>query len=594
MKAIPGICLKRKYLDTCYIPSKLGVLVPIGRMSSTSYYKQNTSQQLKCLKMVVEFHQKMKDMDPPINTFKRPYTTKKFADIPQGVVYLKIICQDRYPLPGEIPTSVTHLVFDINPDTRLLYFDYLPLNAIPENVVYLEFKHFNQAIPVGALPKNLVHLNFGPMFNRTLDDGAIPESVRILNFGNNFNSEIGSLPERLEHLSFGPIFDNKIKHHLLPKGLKYFKSGKKIMESIPATVKELVLKDSNFLDFKPGYIPSSVTKLKLLIPTGNPFICSIPEGVVELTLYGTLPSISTDEVMEYEILSKLIPTTVKELSLFTTSEPVNGKILKYLPVSLTRLHIEILPCPLKKGQLPSSLISLTFGSESDSPLEPGVLPEGLEELVLGFNFNKSLSLGSIPQSVTSLTFGDNFNQAIPKGIIPEGIKKLELGTNFKFKPNDYFPPSITELSLCNLETQLPGISILDNILITPSLELKLFKRIDKYKKEYYPFIVGFIQKFPNQLRSVSFFGAEKFKIYNFNVGINSTPQLFIFNNEKFIGTFLKENNDIYVKDIVNYFSSLCPDEEIRKQNITQPRLIPQNGFFNSFSYPISFSTNSNF
>jgi hypothetical protein len=85
---------------------------------------------------------------------------------------------------------------------------------------------------------------------------------------------------------------------------------------------------------------------------------------------------------------------------------------------------------LVKGELPDSLLRLTFGYSFNQIVAKGVLPASLTQLTFGSQFNKQLRKGVLPASIKQLTFGSQFNKQLRKGVLPASIKQLNLDSNF--------------------------------------------------------------------------------------------------------------------------------------------------------------------
>jgi hypothetical protein len=143
--------------------------------------------------------------DDSINVFTEGYFIwkkkkcgKKPDPIPEGTT--KLVCPDILLKPGDIPNTVTHLIFDNKFNQRLQE------GIIPNSVTHLIFgEQFNQGLHPGDIPSSVIHLEFGYQFNQGLIPGDIPHGVISLFFGHNFYQEIkeGVIPDSVLFLFLG-------------------------------------------------------------------------------------------------------------------------------------------------------------------------------------------------------------------------------------------------------------------------------------------------------------------------------------------------------------------------------------------------------
>ncbi|KAN0048008.1 hypothetical protein ACTA71_002399 [Dictyostelium dimigraforme] len=124
-------------------------------------------------------------------------------------------------------------------------------------------------------------------------------------------------------------------------------------------------------------------------------------------------------------LSKLIPSTVKNLTL-----DINNQLIV--------------------GDIKDGLTSLKFGKRFDQILTAGLLPTDgtLVEFNSGRAFKNGdmdLAVGSLPFSITSLTLGQSFNSVINEDVLPNGLLKLKLKGFNKMIVRNSLPPSLLEL-----------------------------------------------------------------------------------------------------------------------------------------------------
>ena len=88
---------------------------------------------------------------------------------------------------------------------------------------------------------------------------------------------------------------------------------------------------------------------------------------------------------------------------------------------------------LKEGDIPNSVIHLTFGEDFNQELKEGDIPNSVTHLTFGHYFNQKIKEGDIPNSVTHLTFDVWFNQEL--NILPYGLKSLRLYKNNQILSN---------------------------------------------------------------------------------------------------------------------------------------------------------------
>ena len=74
--------------------------------------------------------------------------------------------------------------------------------------------------------------------------------------------------------------------------------------------------------------------------------------------------------------------------------------------------------PLKEGDIPNSVQTLTFGYDFNQPLKEGDIPNSVQTLTFGYRFNQPLN--NLPISVKNITFigiSDSSLDSLPNTII---------------------------------------------------------------------------------------------------------------------------------------------------------------------------------
>ena len=73
------------------------------------------------------------------------------------------------------------------------------------------------------------------------------------------------------------------------------------------------------------------------------------------------------------------------------------------------------------GNLPGSIIQLTFDGEYNQPIHPDVLPKSLKTLKLLGKFNQEIQPSSLPDSLENIVFGINYIGQVKNIPIPTKI-----------------------------------------------------------------------------------------------------------------------------------------------------------------------------
>ncbi|KAN0000301.1 hypothetical protein ACTFIZ_000740 [Dictyostelium cf. discoideum] len=144
-----------------------------------------------------------------------------------------------------------------------------------------------------------------------------------------------------------------------------------------------------------------------------------------------------------EPIQKLTTTTT------TTNNYIKGELSKLIPNSVKSLSLDI-NNQLVVGDIKDGLTSLKFGKRFDQKLTPGLLVTdgSLVEFNSGSAFKNgdiSLQVGSIASSIKSLTFGESFNSIINVNVLPEGLVKLRFKGFNKMIVKNSLPNSLLEL-----------------------------------------------------------------------------------------------------------------------------------------------------
>ncbi|KAK5577619.1 hypothetical protein RB653_002562 [Dictyostelium firmibasis] len=87
----------------------------------------------------------------------------------------------------------------------------------------------------------------------------------------------------------------------------------------------------------------------------------------------------------------------------------------------------------------------TFFSNIDLHVPNKIIPYSVENLVI--NQNLLLKKGDLPDSINSLSFGRRFKEEISSGVLPKNLVKLRLGHNTKISSNFILPKTIKHLTL---------------------------------------------------------------------------------------------------------------------------------------------------
>ncbi|KAN0039200.1 hypothetical protein ACTA71_001394 [Dictyostelium dimigraforme] len=197
-----------------------------------------------------------------------------------------------------------------------------------------------------------------------------------------------------------------------------------------------------------------------------------------------------------------IPTTVVEFHFWYCE--INKANL--LPPGVK--HIKINGGSLKKDVLPNSIETIEFDGY-DLPLEKGDLPSSVTSLSFGYGFNQSLAGNWLPPNIKSLKFSnDGFNQPIEEieRYLPKSLTCLDLpkgynGHGLKIFNQDYFDYLEFKKNLANGKIESQSINytfnqpiekkVLPNSLTTLSFGDEFNQPIEK-------------EVLPNSLTTLSF------------------------------------------------------------------------------------------
>ncbi|KAH0486621.1 MAG: hypothetical protein KVP17_003461 [Porospora cf. gigantea B] len=80
--------------------------------------------------------------------------------------------------------------------------------------------------------------------------------------------------------------------------------------------------------------------------------------------------------------------------------------------------------------IPAGVLTLEFGARFNRPLFPGCLPCRLRYLRFGDAFDQSLTEGCLPKDLETLCFGRSFNQSLATGVLPNQLKRVKFGSDF--------------------------------------------------------------------------------------------------------------------------------------------------------------------
>jgi len=228
---------------------------------------------------------------------------------------------------------------------------------------------------------------------------------------------------------------------------------------IPFGVKNLCLLDSyKPLEFKPGFIPHSVSTLVLdrLTPTMD-----LPPSVTYLQYFLEGESSFNDNwdlsnIRKLKILSDssgdieqpLLP--VKYISLPKVTPLNMGYLNKMvsvgtIPNTVTRLHISWCNDFNLSASIPTSVTWLKLWSDPSIQLSPGVIPQNIKKLK--FENIGPIEPGALPSSLTYLSLGIGYQSPIKPKTLPPSLTILKNINNVIYDDQWILPDSLVKLEI---------------------------------------------------------------------------------------------------------------------------------------------------
>lgn len=89
---------------------------------------------------------------------------------------------------------------------------------------------------------------------------------------------------------------------------------------------------------------------------------------------------------------------------------------------------------IQPNLLPTSLTSLSFGSNFNAKIYPFALPQSLTSLKLGFYYSRKIGANILPCNLKKIVFGDVYNHPFydqQQNVLPDSLQHLELGYLYK-------------------------------------------------------------------------------------------------------------------------------------------------------------------
>ncbi|KAH0473877.1 MAG: uncharacterized protein KVP18_002339 [Porospora cf. gigantea A] len=167
---------------------------------------------------------------------------------------------------------------------------------------------------------------------------------------------------------------------------------------------------------------------------------AIPAGVTHATF---------DATMDQPISAGDLPDSLLSLSFGDAFNQTLCEGLPFLTVLEfgesfdTRIAPHVLPPTLKAIRfgakynqvtasqvIPAGVLTLEFGARFNRPLFPGCLPSRLRYLKFGDAFDQPLTEGCLPKDLETLYFGRSFNQSLAAGVLPNQLKRVKFGSDF--------------------------------------------------------------------------------------------------------------------------------------------------------------------
>ena len=182
-----------------------------------------------------------------------------------------------------------------------------------------------------------------------------------------------------------------------------------------------------------------------------------PESIPDKTNNNDIIYDSIYDEEEINIVKHIPP-----LSMFLNSNLKSIRILKYVSdydiddygSIITLIFLDNFNKKLNVGDIPNTVINITFGNDYDCILDKYVIPESVINITFGNKFNKNIT-NSLPKYLQTLKFGDKFNIEINKDDIPNSVTTLIFGNDFNENIN--LPNSIINLTFgYNFNKEIKG------------------------------------------------------------------------------------------------------------------------------------------
>eukprot|EP01132_Coremiostelium_polycephalum_P003088 gene3088-3860_t len=323
-------------------------------------------------------------------------------------------------------------------------------------------------IPSESIPSSVKSLSLRTLQGNSIfkiEPGTIPMSVEYLVISYSSLQQCstpGLIPPSIKELriaDFDPIEGDSLVDFIIPPKLRLENQSK---------TQNIVL--------RPGFFPKKSASLKSLeiyyhgekfleIPDGF-----IPEYIPKLELYGNI-----------WLKPKLIPRSVKELSILYTKSPSLPRIpkkIKVLKIDMTRAsnlfydwnnmlkfgplhsitHLECMIDKIPVNFLPPTVQTLILHSEIKT-INIGSIPPSVTELHFNSIIIVPLKTGILPPSLLKLVFRKGIHHTTIFPVLPMGLKSLFIGSkaidnyvNLEILP-DSLPSSLLELVLSRIMIQ---------------------------------------------------------------------------------------------------------------------------------------------
>ncbi|KAM9959612.1 hypothetical protein ACTFIR_000695 [Dictyostelium discoideum] len=299
---------------------------------------------------------------------------------------------------------------------------------LPKSITKLSLPNFKRYLREGYFEsESITELNLLG-YNEQLSYGSIPNSVKTIRFSI-FNQTIEQdcLPEQLETLEFGLLFNQPIVEYSIPQSLTLLKFGHSFNQSLEnanlsATCITTLIFGNNFnQQIQIGQLPSQLKTLYFGNSWSQPIIAgSFGQSITDLTF-----SKFNHPISPGDLPCSLLKLTFKSnfnQNLLPNSIP-NSVVDLFLGASFDK--------PLIEGSIPNSCTSLSITGIFNQMLQSDSIPKSITSLELGYCFDQSLENANLSStSITSLILGDRYNQSINKGYLPNNLKYLKLGAEF--------------------------------------------------------------------------------------------------------------------------------------------------------------------